>query len=320
VQAPTVAGTAASTGLSTSVNVERQDIGVTLRVTPQITEGDSLRLDIFQEITSINKGLQADIGNVNEVGVPLASRKVENTVMVGDNETVVIGGLISDVYDDSVSKIPWLGDIPFLGWAFKSTTRNLQKVNLLVFLTPHIVRTRADLERETIRKREQFEGDTGPSLEITEAEAKEEEQRRAEATAAGEMYTLTPGRNPVRNALLEQEARYPLQRMREIEQQQQVSRERAREEAGKKGPRYFVQAPIVGDESAATQALTELVDAGFDGTLVSSQTSSGLVLYEIHLGPYETLEEAQRVGTVVQTAHGLTSSVIVAPEPESEEP
>ena len=307
-------------GLSTSVNVERQDIGVTLRVTPQITEGNSLRLDIFQEITSINKGLQTSVGDPTEVGVPLASRKVENTVMVGDNETVVIGGLISDLYDDTESKVPWLGDIPILGWAFKSSSRNLQKVNLLVFLTPHIVRTRADLERETIRKREEFENQTGPSLQLSEAEVEDAEERRASAEAAGEIYTPAPGRNPVRNRLLEQEARYPLERMREIEQQQQADRERARAEAGTAGPRYFVQAPVVGDESAATQALTELVDAGFDGTLVSSQTSSGLVLYEIHLGPFETLAEAQRVGGVVQSAHGLTSSVIVEPASEKEEP
>jgi hypothetical protein len=61
------------------------------------------------------------------------------------------------------------------------------------------------------------------------------------------------------------------------------------------------------------QLLTELVDAGFDGTLVSNQTASGVVLYDIRLGPYESLDEAQRVAAVVQTAHGLASSVLVEP-------
>jgi len=319
VEAPTTVTTPTATGLSTSVNVERQDIGVTLRVTPQITEGNSLRLDIFQEITSINKALQQDVGNVNEVGPPLASRKVENTVMVGDGETVVIGGLISDVYEDSVTKVPWLGDIPFLGWAFKSSTRNLSKANLLVFLTPHIIRTRADLEHETIRKREEFEKQTGPTLELAQDEIEEAEERRAQAEAAGEVYTPPPGRNPVRSRLLEQEARYPLERMREIEQQKSEARERARAEAARPGERYLVQAPVLGDENEAMQMLTELVDAGFDGTLVSNQTASGLVLYEIRLGPFETLEEAQRVGGVVQTAHGLSSSVLVEPAFEEEE-
>jgi general secretion pathway protein D len=72
---------------------QRQDIGITLRVTPQISEGDTLRLKIFQEITNINRGLIADTGDPNQVGVPLSSRKIENNVVVSDGETVVIGGL-----------------------------------------------------------------------------------------------------------------------------------------------------------------------------------------------------------------------------------
>jgi general secretion pathway protein D len=313
VQTPTTVSTPNESGFSTSANVERQDIGVTLRVTPQITEGDSLRLDIFQEITSINEGLQQDVGDVDEVGPPLASRKVENTVMVGDGETVVIGGLISDEFQDNVTKVPWLGDVPFLGWAFKSTDRSLRKINLLVFLTPHIVRTRADLEQQTIRKREEFEHLTGPELELSEDELENAEQARAEAEAKGEIYLPPPGRNPVRNRLIEHEGRYPLERMLEIERDKRSARERALAEAGKPGTRYFVQAPALGDEGAAMQLLTELVDAGFDGTLVSNQTASGVVLYEIRLGPFDSLEEAQRVGTVVQNAHGLSSSVLVEP-------
>jgi hypothetical protein len=101
--------------------------------------------------------------------------------------------------------------------------------------------------------------------------------------------------------------------MREIEQQKSEARARALAEAGRPGERYFVQAPVLGDETAAMQLLTELVDAGFDGTLVSNQTGSGIVLYEIRLGPFDSLDEAQRVGTVVQSAHGLTSSVLVEP-------
>ena len=111
----------------------------------------------------------------------------------------------------------------------------------------------------------------------------------------------------MRNRLLEQEARYPLERMREIEQQQERGA-RARPRRGRASRATALPAcrrPCCGDESAATQPLTELVDAGYDGTLVSSQTASGIVLYEIHLGPFETLEEAQRVAGVVQSAHGL---------------
>jgi hypothetical protein len=258
------------------------------------------------------------VGNPEDVGVPLASRKVENTVLVGDGETVVIGGLISDVYQDSETKIPWLGDIPFLGWAFKSTDRSLQKINLLVFLTPHIIRTRADLEHETIRKREEFEHQTGPSLEMSEDEIEEAEEQRAQAEAAGEVYSTPPGRNPVRNRLLEQEARYPLERLREIEQQKSDARERARAEAAKPGERYLVQAPVLGDEEAAMQMLTELVDAGFDGTLVSNETGTGVVLYEIRLGLRDA-RGGQRWARVCRARTG-SAARCGQPAPAEEEP
>ncbi|MDH3525518.1 MAG: type II secretion system secretin GspD, partial [Acidobacteriota bacterium] len=84
--------------VSSSVNVERQDIGVTLRVTPQITEGDALRLEIFQEITNINEALIPITGSTESVGVPLSNRRIENTVVVADGETIVIGGMLSDDY------------------------------------------------------------------------------------------------------------------------------------------------------------------------------------------------------------------------------
>src|SRR5262249_4243564 len=107
------AGAAQAAGKPPSaVNVGRQDSHLPLRVTPQITEGDSLRLEIFQEITQLNSSLQAGVGNVNDVGPALSNRRVENTVVVRDGETVVIGGLLSDATDESVTKVPWLGDIP----------------------------------------------------------------------------------------------------------------------------------------------------------------------------------------------------------------
>ena len=118
----------------------------------------------------------------------------------------------------------------------------------------------ADLEHETIRKREEFEQQTGPTLELSQDEIAEAEAARAEAEERGEIYVQPPGRNPVRNRLLEQETRYPLERMREIEQQKAEARAKARAEAGKAGDRYFVQAPALGDEGAAMQLLTELVD------------------------------------------------------------
>jgi general secretion pathway protein D len=161
------AGTVAvdASNLATSVNVERQDIGVTLRVTPQITEGETMRLDIFQEITALNSALQQGVGDPNQVGPALSNRRIENSVVVQDGETVVIGGLISDDYTDTVNKVPWLGDIPVLGWIFKSTSTTLTKRNLLVFLTPRVIRSPADLEKQSIVKREEFRRRSEQALE-----------------------------------------------------------------------------------------------------------------------------------------------------------
>ena len=96
-------------------------------------------------------------GSVEEVGVTLAKRQIENTLVVADGQTVVIGGLLSENYGDQVSKTPYLGDIPVLGWFFKTQSKTIEKINLLIFLTPHIVRSAADMEYESIRKRREFE-------------------------------------------------------------------------------------------------------------------------------------------------------------------
>jgi len=297
--------------LATSVNVERQDIGVTLRVTPQITEGDSLRLDIFQEITDINEAL--DVGNVSDVGVPLSSRRIENTVVVRDGDTVVIGGLISDRYLDEFNKVPFLGDIPILGWAFKTRIRALKKVNLLVFLTPHIVRSPAELEYQSIRKREEFAIRSQTDLEISDDDRWQEEQRWAESMASGELYEPPQdGKNPVRNRVLELAAKHPLERMREIEQEQRATaeHERAEEEAAIHAPQYMLEASLGNDERAATDLLVELIDAGYDGSLISSNVG-GTLLLDVRVGPYKTIGEAQKAAESIGRVHDVTPAVVV---------
>ena len=216
---------------------------MTLRVTPQITEGDSLRLDIFQEITSINKALQADVGDVNEVGVPLASRKVENTVMVGDDETVVIGGLISDVYED-IGEQGARGSATSRSSAGPSRPRRAacSKINLLVFLTPHIVRTRA---RSRARDDPQARGVRERDRAVARALARTRSRRRRSAARRPRRPARSTRRRPAATrcatALLEQEARYPLERMHEIEQQQQADA-RTRARRGRQGRAALLRA------------------------------------------------------------------------------
>jgi general secretion pathway protein D len=295
------------TGLSTSQNIERQDIGVTLRVTPQISEGESVRLEIFQEITDVNTALSAVTGNPEEVGVSLSKRNVENTVVVGDSDTVVIGGLISDDYTDNVNKVPWLGDIPVLGWAFKTTSRQLQKVNLLIFLTPHIVRNSGDLAGQSIRKREEFWERSSQSLRLSDAEREERAERRADAAAAGIDLSAAESENPVIDQLRSHSKRYPVSRMNEIRENRDKSED---EVSAESLPGYTVLAAVFQDEQAASALMTELVDAGYDGQLVSSETN-GVVLMQVRLGPYENLEQAEEVSGTVREAFGVNPSVVV---------
>jgi general secretion pathway protein D len=308
--------TPAST-LATSVNVERQDIGIDLKVTPSISEGDTLRLDLYQEITAINNALigVAGVGDPNQVGVPLSSRKVSNTVVVADGQTVVIGGLISDSYNDTVTKVPWVGDIPVIGQFFKTTSRNLSKQNLLVFLTPHIVREATDLEKETIRKREEFRARSVQGVELSDQMMQEEQEHRERAEAAGVPYPEDAYHNPTRNVLLEHEKKYPLERMREIEQIQEQEKEKQKEaeEAEKKGPRYVLLAAVYRDEAAARKKLRELLDAGFDATIVT-RDQAGTLVFEIRVGPYLDLVSANHAAQTLREAFGLSPSISVVTE------
>ncbi|MCP5058217.1 MAG: type II secretion system secretin GspD [bacterium] len=301
-----------STGsLATSQNIERHDIGITLRVTPQISEGDSLRLKIFQEITAINPGLTAQTGTAEEVGVALSNRKIENVVVVGDGETIVIGGLIGEDEGDIETKVPWLGDIPILGWLFKTTDEDVQKLNLLVFLTPYIVRNEAELATETIRKREEFWESSEKALRLTDKEKKQAKERREEAEAAGISMEPFRGRNPVRGRLVDHRNRYPVDQMREIERQQNEAREQAAAPASvDASTRYGVLAATFGDEGAAAAALQQLIDAGYDGTLVSGERS-GTVLYQVRIGPFDEQQEAEAAAKVMREGFELSPVVTV---------
>lgn len=299
---PIVTGrTQAATGgdnLSQTVNVERQDVGVTLRVTPQISEGDTLRLQIFQELTAVTDDINA--GDVDDVGVSLRSRRVENTVVVNDGETVAIGGLISEQFDDTENKVPFLGDIPFLGWLFKTKGETLRKVNLLVFLTPHIVRNADDLQRESIRKRLEFEDSAGDDEVYPELEDYEDRAPKARYAAAQEMAKLS--------------ARYPIERMRAIEEKRAREREQAAIEAERaaeaEAQRYAVEVATYLDEEEATEALRMLLDAGYEGTLITREVDDRPV-FTLQVGPFDDLWGADRAASLLDSAYGYSSSVTI---------
>ena len=138
---------------SVFTSIERKDVGITLRITPQITEGNHVKLDIYEEISALK---QESTTVVLTVGPTTTKRATKTSVLVKDNQTVVIGGLMEEREEETVNKIPLLGDIPLLGWLFKNKSVEKKKTNLLIFLTPHIVREPEQLDKLTGEKRLQF--------------------------------------------------------------------------------------------------------------------------------------------------------------------
>jgi len=118
--------------------IERKDVGLTLRIKPQISEGGTVRLQIYQEVSSVQD--PATTITTNSAGVITNKRAVTSTVLVDDGKIVVIGGLIQNTVRDGEQKVPLLGDIPVLGGMFRYRTRVHSKTNLMIFLRPTLVR------------------------------------------------------------------------------------------------------------------------------------------------------------------------------------
>ena len=131
--------TSASGGVGANVNpfqtIERRDVGLTLRVRPQISEGGAIKLVIYQEVSSVQSNTNA--GPITNM------RAIESNVLVDDGSIVVLGGLVQDNVTSDVEKVPVLGDIPVLGHLFRFESRRQQKTNLMVFLRPYVVRDEA---------------------------------------------------------------------------------------------------------------------------------------------------------------------------------
>jgi general secretion pathway protein D len=145
---PFITGQYATTGTTATVQpfqtIERRDVGLVLRVRPQITEGGTVKLNLYQEVSRVQ--------DTSAAGPILSKRALESAVVVDDQQIVVLGGLIQDSLNDGTQKIPGVGDVPVFGSLFRYDNRSRQKTNLMVFLKPTIVRsTHAGQELTTER-------------------------------------------------------------------------------------------------------------------------------------------------------------------------
>jgi general secretion pathway protein D len=149
------ANTTYNTGEAQTSNIERKDVGIDLKITPQISEGEFVKLDIYQEISAVVPTVVSN-RTVNASDLITTKRSAKTSVVVKDKETVVIGGLIQDQETVNENKIPLLGDIPGLGWLFKSTSKQRTKTNLLIVLTPRIIRGAEELAEVTGAQKGKF--------------------------------------------------------------------------------------------------------------------------------------------------------------------
>jgi general secretion pathway protein D len=165
---PFVTGQFTNTGASgNTVNpfqtIERKDVGLTLRVKPQIADNGTVRLTIYQETSSVDQNTRSDPN-----GPTTTKRTIETNVLVDDGQIIVIGGLLQDQYGNNQEKVPGLGDVPVLGNLFRSEARSRTKSNLMVFLRPVVVRDQAEsdalsLDRYDLMRTKQQNTQPAPS-------------------------------------------------------------------------------------------------------------------------------------------------------------
>lgn len=133
---------------------EYRDVGITLKITPQISKGRLVRLNVFQELTKL------DTVNQNNPDRPTTfKRQIETAIIVEDTYSVVIGGLIDETVTQSEYKTPCLGDVPGLGWAFKTISEGEERTNLYVFLTPRVVRNPMEVQEILNEKQQEINRD-----------------------------------------------------------------------------------------------------------------------------------------------------------------
>jgi general secretion pathway protein D len=142
---------------------EYRDVGKILKITPHVTEGRLVRMQINLEVTAIDR--QATLTTSSTLPVTL-KRTVDTTVIVRDNQTIVIGGLIDDTTTNNETQVPVLGDIPILGWLFRNTSETTVKTNLYIFITPRVIENPAEAESVLQDKKGHMDEIRGGSFKI----------------------------------------------------------------------------------------------------------------------------------------------------------
>ena len=160
---PVSTRTITNANLQTTTEFEFKDVGIILSITPQITGKDKIRLIINQESSSIAS--RQTVQNLNQMAITTLKRKLKTIVVVDNDTTMAIGGLIQEQTVVTETKVPCLGDIPLVGWLFKTKSDSLRKTNLIIFIRPRIIATREDMDAATGRVRGRFDELRSPKVD-----------------------------------------------------------------------------------------------------------------------------------------------------------
>ncbi|MCV9879509.1 type II secretion system secretin GspD [Brenneria izbisi] len=181
-EVPVLAGSQTTSGDNIFNTVERKTVGIKLKVKPQINEGDSVLLEIEQEVSSVADSASSSSA---ELGATFNTRTVNNAVLVSSGETVVVGGLLDKSTRESMDKVPVLGDIPLLGYLFRSNSRQVSKRNLMLFIRPSIIRDRNQYQSASSEKYHSF----------SEEQERQRDVKRGEGLLSNDLLNLPPTGN-----------------------------------------------------------------------------------------------------------------------------
>jgi general secretion pathway protein D len=188
---PIVTGQYAQTGTTATVNpfttVDRKDVGLTLKIKPQISEGGLVRMQIYLESSTVDA---SSLTNIN--GPNFNKRSVESNVLVQDGQLVALGGLLSDSYSDSMEKTPFLGDLPLVGVLFRYETKTRVKDNLMVFLRPYVIRSGEQSDALTNDRYGQMKGALDHYQPLVRILSNEDLPKLPNAKGSGEPFVV-PG-------------------------------------------------------------------------------------------------------------------------------
>ncbi|WP_181393533.1 MULTISPECIES: type II secretion system secretin GspD [Pectobacterium] len=166
-EVPVLAGSQTTSGDNVFQTVERKTVGIKLKVKPQINEGDSVLLEIEQEVSSV---ADAASSSSTDLGATFNTRTVNNAVLVSSGETVVVGGLLDKSTNESANKVPLLGDIPVLGHLFRSNSTETKKRNLMLFIRPSIIRDRSQYQSASASKYHSFNAEEEKQRDVNGSE------------------------------------------------------------------------------------------------------------------------------------------------------